>query len=152
MIDPPRKIGPDETLGHQINSATRARQCRNCSLSNRSLHWRAMFETRCRSDISVDRLHPDWYVDVTQVARQLQQTFYGWAVVTPNTAQELGRDLEPARTTANPYHANILLPDRDESTRREHATSLASRAWWQPVDEQLVSPPPLPLPACSAKS
>ena len=149
MIDPPRKIGLEETLGHQINSKAKAKQCRTRSLSNRSLHWRAMFESRCRSDISVDRLHPDWYVDVTQVARQLQQTFsstlYGWAVVTPDTAREHDRGLDPAPTTANPYHANILLPDRDEDTRREHATSLASRAWWQPVDEQLVSPPPLPV-------
>ena len=139
MIDPPRKIGPDETLGHQINSETKARRFRN--RGNRSLPWRAMFETRCRSDISVDRLHPDWYIDITQVAKQLQQTFYGWVVVTPDTAREHDRGLDPAPTTANPYHANILLPDRDEDTRREHATTLANRAWWQPVDEHLVSPP-----------
>ena len=143
MIEPPRKIGPDETLGHQINSETKARRYR--SRRNRSLPWRAMFETRCRSDISVDRLHLEWYIDVTQVAKQLQQAFYGWVVVTPDTAREHGRELELSETPANPYLANIVLPDRDEATRREHATSLANRAWWQPVDEPLLSPPP-PLP------
>ena len=136
MKQPPGKIGPDETVGRQVNSRKNAKRYRN-----RPIPWRAMFEARCRSDISVDRLHLDWQVEVTQVARQLQRTFYGWVVVTPDTAQEQGRGLEPSPTATNPYHADILLPDRDEDTRREHATSLANRAWWQPVGSPHFPPP-----------
>lgn len=147
MILPPDEIGLEETVGHEINSETKAKQC------VRGIYWRSVYQYKCRRDLSVDRLHPHWYADVVQVATDQQRTqhepkcFYGWVVVTQQMATEDGRELNPSRTCSNPYHADIWMPHGVETCkvlRRWHASQLVSLgAWWQPADCSNLLPRPI---------
>ena len=146
MNVPPDEIGPEETVGHQINSKTKADECA------RGIRWRAIFQYKCRRDLSVDRLHPNWYADVVQIATDQQITqrqpkcFYGWVVVTPQMATQCGRELCPSGTCRNPYHADIWMPHGAGTckvVRRRHASHLVSLgAWWQPSDAPALLPVP----------
>ena len=143
---PSTEIGLEETVGHEINSKTKARRCA------RRVFWQAIYQNRCRRDMSVDRLHPFWYADAVQVATDQQREqrepkcFYGWVMFTQEMASECGRDLKPSRTCLNPYHADIWLPPGAEAckaVRRRHASHLVSLgAWWQPADAPVLLPVP----------
>ena len=61
-------------------------------------------------------------------------TFYGWAVITAEYAENNGRRVVATPLPDNLYHADIVLPDstaenRDEQVR--HAQELADASLWR---------------------
>ena len=63
------------------------------------------------------------------------KTFYGWAILTADSATSNGRTVEATPVESNPYHADIRLNLPDNSDRREsqkqHSVELAARAKWE---------------------
>lgn len=66
------------------------------------------------------------------------RTIYGWFVVSVRNAALMGRQLEVTRVEGNPYHADIVLPDKDCMNKLRkllHAQSLASHSEWREFEE-----------------
>ena len=89
--------------------------------------------------LSVDRLNVASLADVEQAVRRTDARWLdlqGWAVVRCGEVRDAGRRrVRASSTTANPYHADIVLPTEvgnDRELRREHAQDLAKIAQWQP--------------------
>ena len=89
--------------------------------------------------LSVDRLRDDWLADATDVAVRYDdgrgRTFYGWATVSEERANQSDRVVEPSPQGDNQYHADLVLPMIVMFNRRtyeKHAVELAAHASWQP--------------------
>ncbi len=74
--------------------------------------------------------------DKVAVGRSVDSTvtFYGWAVITTEYAENNGRQVVYTPLPDNPYHTDIILPDsaaenRDEQIR--HAQELADASLWR---------------------
>ena len=128
----PPQIGADERLGRRISSQKHLRLVRRGDAPV-SLFMRD--DTRY---LSVDRLRDDWLADATDVAVGYDQgrgrTFYGWATVSEEQANQSDGVVEPSPQEDNQYHADIVLPlmvmfDKNEYEKR--AVELAAQARWQ---------------------
>jgi hypothetical protein len=73
--------------------------------------------------------------DRIAAGREGKRTFYGWAVLSVDSAERMGRTVRATPLDDNPYHADIDLhlakgaEQRDDRT--EHAKDLAERAHWK---------------------
>ena len=68
-------------------------------------------------------------------AKALGRTFYCWAVLSVEDAEQDGRVVRPAPLPGHEQHANIHLPDearKNEFIRRNHAQNLARHVHWRP--------------------
>ena len=71
-------------------------------------------------------------------AKALGLTFYGWAELSVEDAEQEGRIVRPTPTSDDSSHADIVLPaeaKQDELIRREHAQNLADSVRWRPRPE-----------------
>ncbi len=130
-------IADTEELGRGVFSSQQARLSRQhgvpASVSR---------ERDGHREISVDRLSLapiDQAVkngEAIARARGPNRTFYGWAVIPAVDVRNAGCDVEaaPLADGANPYHANIILPDAavtDSSAQDQYAQRLAIKASWK---------------------
>lgn len=70
--------------------------------------------------------------------RDPNRTIYGWFVVSAKNAALMKRQLEATKVEGNPYHADIVLPNKDfmdKLRRLQHAQSLASHSEWRDFEE-----------------
>ena len=68
-------------------------------------------------------------------AKALGQTFYGWAELSVEDAEQDGRIVRPTPTSEDASHADIVLPAetrQNERIRRKHAQKLAEAVQWRP--------------------
>ena len=123
---------PDEKLGRRVSSRSNRR------LVQRGTVPLKLFIRKCTYELSVDRLHDDYFSEITAIAdeydKNRERNFYGWAAVSQEIACRNGRYLKLSPKTYNKFHADIVLPisvvsDKDE--REKHATELAAFARWQ---------------------
>ena len=130
----PPQIESDERLGRRLSS----RKHRN--LVRRGNAPVSLFMREDTRILSVDRLRDDWLTDATNVAVRYDEgrgrTFYGWATVSEERANQSDRVVEPSPQEDNPYHADLVLPMIVMFNRRtyeKHAVELAAHASWQPL-------------------
>ena len=134
-INPPQCISPNETLGRGVFDSNKVNKKGN-------VRPRAFLERQGEVNISVDRLdfaEPEEMAelgDKVAVGRSVGRkvTFYGWAVIAAEYAENNGRRVVATSLSDNPYHADIVLPDstaenRDEQIR--HAQELADASRWR---------------------
>lgn len=129
----PGCVAPDEELGRGVFSTRQFRRER--------VDFRAFLEKPGVTALSVDRLThspTDFAVAKADAAARERPggAFYGWAVIIANQAAANGRSVpaSPLPDGANPYHADIILPesaiaDRDE--QKKHAQMLADASQWR---------------------
>ena len=129
-------IAPGENLGRDIFSSGQAKRAQRGKVP-----VNAFLERVGEPQISVDRLDlasPGEAADIAdKVAAARGRTFYGWAVVTAETAASNGRQVIASPQLDNPCHADILLPDLDVEKRDEqkrHAQELADASIWRNRD------------------
>lgn len=126
----PLRIDTAETLGRRVLSSKEWKRAQRTS----RFTYRVFLESQGKTDISVDRLSLAPSRPVTEIACEVAtgrgRTFYGWAGVTAGGAMANGRSVRasPLPDGANPWHADIVLPEsvveqRDEQKR--HAQELA---------------------------
>ena len=66
-----------------------------------------------------------------QNAKSRDQTFYGWAKIQALPARKNGRTVQATAVKTNPYHADIIFPEKIEKDERiTHAKELASHSEW----------------------
>lgn len=134
-ITPPQYISPNETLGRGVFDSNKVDK-------KGKVRPRAFLERRGEVNISVDRLdfaEPEEMAtlgDRIAIGRSVGRkvTFYGWAVITAEYAENNGRRVVATPLPDNLYHADIVLPDstaenRDEQVR--HAQELADASLWR---------------------
>ena len=67
--------------------------------------------------------------------REGKRTFYGWAVLSVDNAERMGRTVRVTPLDDNPYYADIDLHLSEGAEQRddriEHAQDLADRARWK---------------------
>ena len=130
-------IAPEENLGRDVFSNTQARRAgRGRVLIN------VFLEREGVPELSVDRLDlasPGEAAEIADgVAAARGKTFYGWAVVDAETAASNGRRVTASPQLANPYHADIVLPDaavEDREEQKRHAQELADASIWRDRDD-----------------
>jgi len=93
--------------------------------------------------LSVDRLDVAPAAEASEIADRVatarKRTFYGWAVVTSETAAANGRRVLATPQPENPYHADIVLPDlaaEDREEQKRHAQELADSSVWRERNSQ----------------
>ena len=96
-------------------------------------------ESPGKVELSVDCLDAGPLAELTEIAAEVgarrQRSFYGWAVVRALQAARNGRRAIRTPLPQNPFHADIVLPDRAADEREEqkqHAQELADAAHWLP--------------------
>ena len=130
MLEPtqvPMEIAPDEELGRRIRSS------KHLSLPKH------LFMPPPGTRLSVDRLSIACDNDAMQELIQLaekqctesERKFYGWAVLTASEAGQDKRTVVASPQADNPYHADIVLPEKvadDQIAINRHAQELADAA------------------------
>ena len=122
---------PTEELGRGIFSGSAARRSRTAIPKNVFLERQGIIR------ISVDRLSLVPAIEAVQIAEkvadQRNRNFYGWAIISAESASLNGRHVEASPLTHNQFHADIVLPP--EATEREeqimHAQLLADASSWR---------------------
>ena len=92
-----------------------------------------MLRTSIAGDAEVVRIG-----EIIAKKRGPNRNIYGWFVVSARNAALMGRQLEATKVEGNPYHADIVLPDKDcmdKLRRLQHAQSLASHSEWREFDD-----------------
>ena len=130
----PATVAPDEALGRCVFSSREARRGRRRG----KVRFNVFLERPGIQDLSVDRLDRASVEEATglgeRAATRRQQTFYGWGVVSAERAVDNGRSVAATPRPDNPFHADIVLPDRAVSKREEqkvHAQQLADLSSWR---------------------
>ena len=133
VVETPANVASQEELGRMISSSkSAARACRS------RLPFTEFLPPPARIDISVDRLSVapvnEALANADGSAAARGRTFYGWAVVTAESARANGRRVVSSPIPdANPYHADIILPEHVIGNREEqkrHAQELADLSRW----------------------
>ena len=90
--------------------------------------------------ISVDRLSIAPLAEAERISVEIatgrgpKRKFHGWAAVDARSARTSERKVEASPIPANPFHADIILPDRameDEEEQIRHAQELADNSSWR---------------------
>ena len=133
-MDLQESVDSAEELGRSVSSSKNAVRARRSRLP-----YHEFLPRRGVAEISVDRLSVATPVQSTAIADRRDaargRTFYGWAVVTSETACMNGRSVVVSpMPDINPYHADIVLPasaaeDRNEQIR--HAQQLRDASSWR---------------------
>ncbi len=131
------EVEPEEHLGRGIFSS---KQVKRVSRGNVPFH--VFLEKEGEPLISVDRLDKSTLQEALQTAQAVAtarfRTFYGWAVITAESAASNGRRVNPSPRPGNPFHADIVLPDpavEDRDEQKQHAQELAAEAEWRGRDD-----------------
>ena len=127
----PACVGDEEQLGRRVFSGKAAERAR------RKVPHR-VFLTKARdTSISIDRLGMTALDDMAALADDASASrdgsFHGWACVTCKEAREGDRRVIASPVDGNPYHGEIVLPDRAATDRAEqvrHAQELADASRW----------------------
>ena len=130
----PKEVAPDESLGRGVFSQNHARRA-----ARNRVPLNVFLEAAGKVNLSVDRLDagplPELTAIATDVGARRLRTFYGWAVVRAFRASQNGRRAVKTPPPQNPYHADIVLPEKAADEREEqkqHAQELADAAQWLP--------------------
>ena len=132
-VEAPVDIAPREELGRMISSSKSTARARRSRLP-----FTEFLPPPGRIDISVDRLSVapvnEALANADGLAAARVRTFYGWAVVIAESASGNGRRVVSSPIPdANPYHADIILPEHVIGNREEqkrHAQELADLSRW----------------------
>ena len=127
----PTEVDTTEELGREIFSRSTARRSRTAIPKN------VFLEREGNTRISVDRLSlapAILAINIAdEVANQRKRTFYGWAIISAESASLNGRWVEASPLNHNRFHADIVLPP--EANEREeqimHAQLLADASSWR---------------------
>ena len=128
------EVAESEELSRGILDSTVAKKARKEEMLPSAFMERegvctvSVFRTSIASDVEVVRIGERMARD-----RGPSRTIYGWFVVSARNAALMGRRLEATKVEGNPYHADIVLPDKDcmDNLRKlQHAQSLASHSEW----------------------
>ena len=132
------EVAPDENLGRGVFSHNHARRA-----ARKRVPFNVFLEAAGKVNLSVDRLDEGPLTELTAIATAVgarrHGTFCGWAVVRAFRASQNGRRALKTPLPQNPYHADIVLPDRAADEREEqkqHAQELADAAHWLPRPRQ----------------
>ncbi len=133
-MEAPEDIAPHEELGRGVSSGRNARRARRSNLPITEFWPRGN-----ESGVSVDRLTEAGSVQALRIADRRDaergRTFYGWAVIAADAAGRNGRRVVATPISdANPYHAEIVLPEsaaRDKDELRRHAQQLRDSSHWR---------------------
>ncbi|MDE0308558.1 MAG: hypothetical protein OXI60_01830 [Acidiferrobacterales bacterium] len=125
------KVDPTEELGRGIFSSSIAKR------SRRAIPKNVFLEREGNARISVDRLSIAPAIEsiriADEVAVQRNRKFYGWAIISAESASQNGRSVEASALIHNQFHADIVLPP--EANKREeqimHAQLLADLSNWR---------------------
>ena len=132
-VEIPANVASQEELGRMISSSKSAARARRSRLP-----FTEFLPPPGRIDISVDRLSiapaDEAFANADGSADARGRTFYGWAVVTAESACGNKRRVvaSPIPDT-NPYHADIILPEHvtgDREEQKRHAQELADLSRW----------------------
>ena len=103
-------IAPDEDLGRGVFSSKQARRARRSGV-----RLNVFLERPGQLRISVDRLSLAPMTVAGAMAESVAAArgarFHGWAAITADAAGANGRRVLPTPLPANPYHADIMLPE-----------------------------------------
>ena len=124
-------VAPTEELGRGIFSSKTAKR------SQTAIPKSVFLETEGNPRLSVDRLSlaPEIIAinNADEVAIQRGRKFYGWAIISAESASQDGRWVEATPLNHNQFHADIVLPpeayEREEQIR--HAQLLADASNWR---------------------
>ena len=137
FIGVPEGIALEEELGRGISSKKSAKRSR--------IPLHAFLPPKGETNISVDRLSVAPLNEALAIAEARDtargRTFYGWVVVTAESAGENGRRAVASPMPDNPYHADIVLPQsvaQDRDSQKLHAQELADFSSWRGVPEQMT--------------
>ena len=128
-------IDDDEQLGRGMFSSRSARRCRNNRVPKN-----VFMEQVGVAEISVDRLSLAPLAEAERISVEIAagrgqgRKFYGWAAIGVRRARASERKVEASPIPANPFHADIILPDRameDEEEQIRHAQELADNSSWR---------------------
>ena len=131
----PDNIVPEEELGRGVFSQRHAQRARRTRIPHHVFLVQAG-----NTEISVDRLTFAPSEEATEIAEETatvrNATFYGWAVVLAEKAEDHGRRViaTPRPERGNPYHADIVLPElsaEDREEQKRHAQELADASSWR---------------------
>ncbi len=130
----PATVEPEEALGRCVFSSREARRGHRRG----SVRFNVFLEKPRVQKLSVDRLDRASVEEAVRLgeraAENRQQTFYGWGVVSAEQAAGNGRRVTATPQRDNPFHADIVLPERAVSDREEqkvHAQQLADLSSWR---------------------
>ena len=124
-------VHPNEELGRGIFSSKTARRSRTAIPKNVSLERKGI--TR----LSVDRLSLAPAIKAIQIAEAVaikrERNFYGWAIISAESASLEGRRVEASPVKDNQFHADIVLPPeaKDREEQIMHAQLLADASSWR---------------------
>lgn len=125
-----------ESLGRSVFSSGQAKRAR------KNIILPAIFlEAEGTESLSVDRLDHAPISEMAEIgdriasARGVNRRFYGWAVLTVETAIQDGRTVRATPKLDNPFHADIDLNISFSAEQRdkqiEHVNALALEADWR---------------------
>lgn len=130
-------LTPHDPLGRGVFSSAEAKRWRRGADGGDT----RTFGKPGESSLSVDRLgHASDEVmtaigDKIAAGREGRRTFYGWAVLSVDSAERMGRTVRVTPLADNPYHADIDLHLSEGAEQRddriEHVKDLADRAQWK---------------------
>lgn len=133
----PSGVALNEELGRSVLSSKDAKRARRSRVSKN-----AFLVEEGNIKISVDKLTSAEDNEIRTIAEERaaarEKTFFGWAVVTAQDAENNDRRVTATPQLTNPYHADIILPsaaawEREEQKR--HAQELADVSRWREAEE-----------------
>ena len=128
-------IKNDDLLGRAVFSSRQAKKAQKAKVENN-----VFLEKPGNLSFSVDRFNlcskkeptciQDKNAKLRPVKESKKRSFYGWVNIKAKIARRNNRILRASPTKANPYHAEIILPDdkNDRDAQIAHAWELASNA------------------------
>jgi hypothetical protein len=134
-MDVPDTVAPEEILGRAVFESKKAKQA-----AAKNVPPKLFREKRGVRELSVDRLSFDGLPELAALHadERAPRKFHGWATVRCADALDMDREVVPAETAANRWHAEIILPSLPEGeeaqdvAQKEHSVHLARRAGWRP--------------------
>ncbi len=127
-----KNIKDNDLLGRAVFSRRRAKWAARDSYIAHDI-----FLEKKDRPLSVDRFGrclEKKLIDIQDKNAELRsKKFYGWAKLTALEACRSGRTVQASPVKANPFHADIILPEGIEKEERvTHAKELASNSEWAP--------------------
>jgi hypothetical protein len=130
-------LTPHDPLGRGVFSSAEAKRWRRGADGGVT----RTFDEPGQPSLSVDRLGHASDDVMTAIGvriaagREGNRNFYGWAVVSVDSAERMGRTVRVTPLDDNPYHADIDLNLSEGADQRddriEHVKDLADRAQWK---------------------
>lgn len=140
LTEVPADVALEEELGRGVASSKGAARAKRSRVP-----FREFLPQSGETNISVDRLSVAPLNDALAIAEARDtargRTFYGWVVVTAESAGENGRQVVASPVYDNPYHADIVLPQsvaQDRDSQKRHAQELADSSRWRGIPEQMT--------------